>query len=286
MSKKKFDIRNYKTDKEICDIVEEIGSHLLTETSHTFKTFGAISILEAAKKSAQKYSNKAKEKPAIVLIDIILAANRNYNKVVEPNIRKIEENYPELKSIEQLENLLNQKTKEEFFQFWGHKDLKKYNTLRSILEKIKELKKRYKEISDDYDIINKWAQNANILEVKKDIIGSIPNISIATFQHLRMNFGIDTVKPDQRVKEVLETEFEVENITDLNGIIAVEQIASITKYKVIEIDQIFVKFGSGYYNRVGKLNVKVIAKKLKELNVPINTISKATLLTERQINKL
>jgi len=207
MSKKKFDITDYKNENEICSIVEELGSQVLTKTSHTYNTYGPITILEAAKKSAQKYSNKAKEKPAIVLIDIILAANRNYNKVVEPNIRKIEENHPELRSIEQLENLLNQKTKEEFFKFWGHKDLKKYNTLRSILEKIKELKKRYNEISDDYDIINKWAQNANILEVKKDIIGLIPNISIATFQHLRMNFGVDTVKPDQRVKEVLETEF-------------------------------------------------------------------------------
>ncbi|MBK8396211.1 MAG: hypothetical protein IPL26_13370 [Leptospiraceae bacterium] len=285
MSRNKFDIRTYKKENEICKIVEELGSHILTETSHTFKTFGSITILEA-KKSALKYSNKAKEKPAIVLIDIVLAANRNYNKVVEPNIRKIEENYPELKSIKDLENLLKRKTKKEFFLFWGHKDEKKYKTLTLLLERIQKLKKVYKEVNSDYKIINKWAQNANILEVKKDIIGSIPNISIATVQHLRMNFGIDTVKPDQRVKEVLETEFDIEKINDLKGILAVEQIASITKYKVIEIDQIFVKFGSGYYNKNAKLNIKVIAKNLKDLNVPTDIISKATLLTERQIIQL
>ena len=286
MSRNKFDIRTYKKENEICKIVEELGSHILTETSHTFKTFGSITILEAAKKSALKYSNKAKEKPAIVLIHIVLAANRNYNKVVEPNIRKIEENYPELKSIKDLENLLKRKTKKEFFLFWGHKDEKKYKTLTLLLERIQKLKKVYKEVNSDYKIINKWAQNANILEVKKDIIGSIPNISIATVQHLRMNFGIDTVKPDQRVKEVLETEFDIEKINDLKGILAVEQIASITKYKVIEIDQIFVKFGSGYYNKNAKLNIKVIAKNLKDLNVPTDIISKATLLTERQIIQL
>ena len=94
------------------------------------------------------------------------------------------------------------------------------------------------------------------------------------------------VKPDQRVKEVLETEFDIEKINDLKGILAVEQIASITKYKVIEIDQIFVKFGSGYYNKNAKLNIKVIAKNLKDLNVPTDIISKATLLTERQIIQL
>ena len=168
MSRNKFDIRTYKKENEICKIVEELGSHILTETSHTFKTFGSITILEAAKKSALKYSNKAKEKPAI---------------------RKIEENYPELKSIKDLENLLKRKTKKEFFLFWGHKDEKKYKTLTLLLERIQKLKKVYKEVNSDYKIINKWAQNANILEVKKDIIGSIPNISIATVQHLRMNFG-------------------------------------------------------------------------------------------------
>ncbi len=286
MNRNRFDIRDYKNENEISSIVENLGSQVLTKTSHTYSTYGQITILEAAKRSAINYSNRAKEKPAIIIIEIILAANRNYNKVVEPKIKNIEKNYPDLKSIEQLKNLMERKTEEEFFEFWGHKDKKKYNTLLLVIERFKSLKEKYKDIYDDYEVIKKWAETANKLDVKNDIFGSIPNISIATFQHLRMNFGIDTVKPDQRVKEVLETEFNTGKINDLNGIIAVEQIASITKYKVIEIDQIFVKFGSGYYNKVERIDIKSIAKKLKESNISFDIISNATLLTERQIEKL
>ena len=108
--------------------------------------------------------------------------------------------------------------------------------------------------------MNLWARNADVLNYEADVIGRIPNIGIATFQHLRMVFGIDTVKPDQRVKEVLVKEFELRKLSDKKAIKAAEQIASITKLKVITIDQIFVKYGSSYYNQKAnkKANKKII----------------------------
>lgn len=145
----------------------------------------------------------------------------------------------------------------------------------------------YSNSLTDYELMNNWAKNANIVTIKTDLIGKIPNIAVATFQHLRMSFGIDTVKPDQRVKEVLEYEFKIPKTNSINYILVIEQIAKISGFKVIEIDQIFVKFGSGYYNKTNqKLDTKQIAKKLKELGVSTEIISKSTLLTERQINKL
>ncbi|OAH96331.1 hypothetical protein A1332_23030 [Methylomonas methanica] len=91
-----------------------------------------------------------------------------------------------------------------------------------------------------------WAENAKLDKRKNDILGSIKNVGVATFQHLRINFGIDTVKPDQRVKEILEKEFNLK-LSSEKAILAVEEIAHITGFKVIEIDQIFVKYASGYY---------------------------------------
>lgn len=65
-----------------------------------------------------------------------------------------------------------------------------------------------------------------------------------------MNFGADTVKPDQRVKEVLEREFRLGSLRPESAILAVEKIASMSGISALLVDQIFVKFGSSHYSMV------------------------------------
>jgi hypothetical protein len=285
MSKKKINILDFKTADEIKNIIKRIGENKLTESAHTYSEFGQITISEAADLSTINYFDKAKDNPAVALISVVLAANRNYNKVVEPNIVRIEKTG--LKTFFQLSTLLDKKTKEEFYSFWGHKDEKKYRTLKNLLESIDKLKYEYPDTLQEFELMNKWATDTDLLNRKNDIIGSIPNIGTATFQHLRMVFGVDTVKPDQRVKEVLDFEFGFGKLSNEEAIKAVEQIASVTNKKVITIDQILVKYGSGYYNQnANKISVKEIAKKLKSLGVDIQIICKATLLTEEQVKRL
>jgi len=135
--------------------------------------------------------------------------------------------------------------------------------------------------------MNNWAINANILNYKNDLFGSISNIAIATFQHLRMAYGADTIKPDQRVKEVLDYEFGISNLSDINVIKAVEQIAKIAEMKVITIDQIFVQYGSSYYNQsANKISLKQIVSNLKKYGVDNEIISQSTLLSLGQIEKI
>jgi len=126
--KKEFDILNHISEYEILEKLKYLGSKELTITGHGYKTFSNIPILESAQKSTLNYSNRSSVKPAIALIDVILAANRNYNKVVEPNINRIQEKYPDLKNFDELNKIINSQTKQEFYLFWGHKDEKKYNT--------------------------------------------------------------------------------------------------------------------------------------------------------------
>ncbi len=287
MSKKNIDILQFKTKEEIFFIIERLGKEKLTKTGQGFKNFGQISISVAAEKSTGIYSDRWKIKPALGLMSVVLAANRNYNKAVEPKLDKIEEVLPQLKNFDQLKDLIDSKTKEEFYDFWGHKDDKKYKTLKALLSKIANLKSLYPDYKNDFDLLNKWGANADLQNYKQDLIGSIPNIATATFQHLRMVFGIDTVKPDQRVKEVLEYEFGLPRLSDKKTIQVVEQIADLLKTRVITIDQIFVKFGSSYYNqKANKLSIKKVAQNLKTLGVDIEIISKATALASKQIEKL
>ena len=285
MKKKHFDILEFKSKDEVLAILNQISQKPLTKTAHAFDDYGAISIKEAAEKSTNNYSEKAKIKPAIALLSVVLAANRNYNKVVKPNIDRIEQT--DLATFEQLKSLLSIKSKAEFYDFWKHKDEKKYNTLVNLVNAIDFLKTQNINAKDDFEVLNSWAQNADLLNIKNDIIGKIPNIATATFQHLRMVFGVDTVKPDQRVKEVLDYEFGITKLNDENAIKAVEQIAEIANMKVITLDQIFVNYGAGYYNQAtNKLSVKEIAGKLKTLGVDKQIINAATLLTFEQIKRL
>lgn len=132
-----------------------------------------------------------------------------------------------------------------------------------------------------------WGDNVDLINHEEDIIGRILNIGVATIQHLRMVYGVDTVKPDQRVKEVLDYEFGLSRLSDKKVIKAIEQIARIVQKDVITIDQIFVKYGSSHYNRnSNKLTVKHIAKNLKDYKVEIDIISKATFLSKKQIERL
>ena len=286
--KNSFEILNDLTRNEISEIVKRLGNEKLTFTGHGYDASSEITIWESAKQSTQNYTKDVKKKPAIGLILVVLAANRNFNKVVKPNLERIEKEYPDLKTFQQLNEIINKKSEEEFFVFWGHKDKKKYNTLKRLLHTIdNDLRRLYPNVTDDFEIIRKWGLDIDLLNYKHDLIGMIPNVALATIQHLRMTFGVNTVKPDQRVKEVLEYEFGLTKLSNEKVIKAIEQIANIVNEEVITIDQIFVKYGSSYYNRSSqKLTVKHVAKNLKGLNVDIDIISKATLLSSRQIEKL
>lgn len=277
------------SDINITKVMDIIGSRPLTKTSHLYDDYGPIRIDEAARMAHSALGGRAKIKPGVMIIEVVLSANRNYNKVVRPNILKIEETYPELKSIDDVERLIKSKSKEEFYKLWGHKDEKKYKTLSAIIDSIKTMRGVNQESTPekDYALLNKWATNFDVKNIGNDIIGKNRNVGVATVQHLRMAFGVDTVKPDQRVKEVLDYEFGLEKPSDIDSIIAVEQIAKKCNEKVYVIEQIFVNYGSGYYgNAKIKLSPKEIAKNLKDLEVDPEIIAKATKLSKIQIAKL
>lgn len=266
------------SDSEIKEKVFEMGAEPLTRTSHLFQEYGEISILEASRKNTPNYTKLGKERPAVKLIEVILAANRNYNKVVRPRVDHISKE-TDLTSFNQLISKMSGTPLEEFYSFWDYKDHKKYTVLKEILERIPLLRIKYQTATSDYDLMNHWANDVELNNYRKDIIGEIKFIAIATIQHLRMSFGCDTVKPDQRVKEVLYRRLNYPKLSDLKVIKEVEHISEITGLSALVIDQIFVNYGSGYYNISEKrLTAMEIAKRLKHLKVPEEIISEATQL--------
>lgn len=268
-----------KNSKFLKKTIEELCSYKLNEKAHSFPKYGAISIGESVERSVECFKSKGGENAAIPLLLVVLAANRNYNKVVVPNIQRIKTKYPKLKSIDELQELVIGMSKKEFFKFWGHKDEKKYATLKSILNAYTDLKSTYSK-KTSFEIMSEWAKNADVENLTDDIIGRIPNVGIATFQHLRMVYGVDTVKPDLRVKQVLGQKFGFKNVTDKSAIKIVEEMSKKTRRSVFELDQIFVRYGSGYIEGgdpielANKLDQKTIIKSLLAEGVKSDVISR------------
>ena len=229
-------------ENDIKLILNDLEKKELKISSHLYKRFPGKSIKEASEIFSKQYDNEAIKRPGLVLLSVILAAHRNYTKQVEPSLDKIRKtNFYSF-------NDLRQKTKNfsDFIIFCGMRDFEKYSIIVELLSVIDRLKE-YSGI-DDYQVMKTWALKADYMNFKDDIIGRIRGIGIATFQHLRMNFGANTVKPDQRVKEVLNKEFKFYSENDIDYISAVEYIAKITGKSALYIDQVFVNYGSGYYS--------------------------------------
>ena len=264
--------------QQIINTLERLKNSELRPSSHLYPDHGAIKIWDAVNVwRGDKESPNSN--PAIIFLRVVLAANRNYTKQVKPKIDKIISEYPNLKSFAELEILVNELSQKEFFDFWGHKDHKKYQTLKDLLKAVHKIRDRYK-IEDDYNLMQQWSKDLNLAKYDKDVIGKIKNVAIATIQHLRMDFGIDTVKPDQRVIEVLQREFQFMKVSQKRAIQIVEEIAKISEIQIRKIDLILVNYGSGYYADRNYLNEKLlrreIANKLLKLGVKIKIIKQAT----------
>ena len=165
-------------------------------------------------------------------------------------MKKLIENNPKLATFDQLKEIVNSKTQEEFYEFWNFRSPWKYNRIVEILNSIPLLRWLYSEAKNDYELFHSRASNIDIDNISDDILWKIKGMWTATIQHLAMNFGVNTAKPDQRVMEVLEREFNIKKITQSLSIEAMEQISKITWISTLLLDQIFVKYWSSYYAKV------------------------------------
>ena len=281
-------MKYFNNEENIIESLKRIKNEPLKEDSHLYPLYK--NKFKTIYDTCKYHLDNQKEEdnyPAIIFLRVILAANRKYNIHVKPNIDRIKKDY-NLKTLDDLRLLIRKMDKSQFYDFWGHKNERKYNALINLLVVAEKLKRKYK-IDDDYKLMNQWAKDFKIKNLQTDEVGKIKDVALATVQHLRMDFGINTVKPDQRVIEVLEREFYFKKVTQRMAIEMVEEIAEISGLKTRLLDLVFVNYGSGYYdNRNFSSNFMIqldIAKKLLELGVDYNTVYKATSITKETVLK-
>ncbi|WP_175881454.1 hypothetical protein [Burkholderia sp. BCC0044] len=277
---------SHHEQKLIASKIVQLGDAKMTITSHGYRPGKDETILAAATRGAKGYTKKSRNSPAIAMMDVILAANRDYNKAVKPYVDDMRQRYGRL-TIKQLEGMVAAAASaSEFKAVWGHNDARKFEILKALLKTFTPRLGQLDNPDNDFKVISAWAKTAHLSTKATDPVGRIKDIGIATFQHLRMTFGADTIKPDLRVKHVLEREFYL-NLSDRDAILAVEQMAKIVGHTPLLIDQIFVKYGSGYYYRTDSDAVRKavthIVRNLKIMNFPIERIAEATGWSTRDV---
>lgn len=171
------------------------------------------------------------------IINTVLAMRQRWNEKAKPCFIAFQQNYSEIKTLYDLENLINSMSETEFCKNVlciniRKNDYWRYNMLRDI---VKAFIKYQKEngLASDQEAMMDWANKCDLSKLEDDIIGRLNNVGIATVQNLRMCLGIDTVKPDAHIKNALKriglgSEVEI-----------CELISELTGYKCLELDQIF-----------------------------------------------
>jgi hypothetical protein len=244
-------------DEKIIRIVDKLGNANLIIGAQLYDKYkddkDVKSIRDAANKQIKDYNTLALEKPGLALLTVVLSANRNYAKHVEPRVNKLKSDNKIL-SIKDLEKQLD--NRKSFFNYINYHDDKKYNTLQNLISAINlKLYPKYGSSIKEYDLLNKWAQDVDLINLDEDPL-RIRNFGLASIQHLRMIFGVNTCKPDQRVLEVFKNEFGVK-LTQIEAVIWIENIARICNCEPLLIDQIFVNYGSGYYQKANRKGINL-----------------------------
>ena len=97
---------------------------------------------------------------------------------------------------------------------------------------------------DDLSRLKMWAESASPFDYSNDSFGRIQGVGLRTFQFLRMNAGVDTVKPDIQVKRFVEElkdstgRAELDASNDKSVLKSCEWLSQKTNYRMIELDQI------------------------------------------------
>lgn len=177
------------------------------------------------------------ETPAEALVNTALAIRSKWKETVEPRLDAFRKNYSEVKTISDLEKLIESMSEYEFCDKVLDVKIKKtpywrYEMLKGMVISFIQYQKD-KGFTSDYEAMKDWAQKCDLSNLEGDIIGKLPNVGLATVQNLRICLGINTLKPDVHIKRALK------EIRLGNDFEVCELISELTGYSLLELDQIF-----------------------------------------------
>ena len=139
--------------------------------------------------------------PVLICLDAVLAVQRRYKQFVVPRIARFQQEYPHVRSLSDLKQLIECYGHRRFGeQVWNYRYLPRIQTLELLVNWFLAYQQKH-GFADDLEAMRYWAQ-----QPYKEPLSAygVRGIGIATTQYLRMLAGADTVKPDVRIHQAIE----------------------------------------------------------------------------------
>ena len=197
-----------------------------------------MQILEIAKirSKSDEYHSKGYD-PKLILADVCLAWRNKYKNKVIPRIQDINKRFQEVKTLEDLKNIIIQLDDRFNEIFWNFKSERRKQMLLDLTTEFIKYKEKV-NIEDDLGAMRDWALNVKPEDYKKSINGRyIPYLGIANYQYLRMLCGVNTIKPDSHIMKGIEDALGYVK-KPLEAIRFIEKVSECTSLTSLEIDQI------------------------------------------------
>lgn len=188
------------------------------------RQFDSLNVGELARKEADKWINfnRFNGNISLIIIDATLSANINYKTVVN-TLRKFYIRYKDvnLKELSEIDPIVLSKQMGFNAERWKAT----IDASKIILE----------HTGGEIDSISAWC---NGLAITDNPLMSISGIGLATSQYLKMQMGVDTIKPDRRVKFCLSKYLNLDFSNDYEVIKICHLLARELNIRPIELDMV------------------------------------------------
>lgn len=168
-----------------------------------------------AKKREKLFLNSKLKTSAGLLIEVSLVINWNYTRTAKPRIDRFKKEFPEIKTIQQLDHLIKSTSPklflEKYFNIHSTNPLRnpKYQLLRSLVAGFQEYQLKI-GIDDEIEMLYHWGKQMNLKEYRKDPVGKQKGVGPGVIQNLCLCLGMQVVKPDRHVINTIKNQLKID----------------------------------------------------------------------------
>ncbi|MBD3226920.1 MAG: hypothetical protein GF329_01930 [Candidatus Lokiarchaeota archaeon] len=204
---------------KLCEKIEDLKKKTRIIEGNTYTTS------EIAKRAMDKNLSKWNYRNSVLIIlDAVLAINRNYLTFVKPRILRFKKNFGEIDTINKMIDLIKSKGINKFSEIIQYNDPTRIKLLLTVYKQFKSYMEK-KGFDDDLEAMKNWAENFKLNRAKDDIILSIKGIGLSTVQYLRMLLGVDTMMPDRHIKAWIKESLKIDRIGKMTYIPLLEEVS-------------------------------------------------------------
>ena len=215
----------------------------LLEAKELIKAKMNKTVLEIAQENAEDYlwiDYFPGSAAIITLFDMALSSKERWD-VVFPVLEAFAEAYPDC-TLETFPYVVQAEGKRRFVERWVMEDLTRFTAIERLAQRFVKYKKDW-VIDSDFEAMQRWAKKYRESKgwpdpTTDDLLKGVPSLTIIDIQYIQMRLGVRTVKPDNRLKLVLNN-LNIHFKDEIELVKKAHELADIIGVDPLIFDQLF-----------------------------------------------